>query len=88
MSEPVYGRVSRCFSRVCPDSGGWNHGADAKLPVELELETVRERLLGLTEVERHIGLRSSRREARRCAWAYIQGLLSPVERKNSMRHGS
>jgi SRSO17 transposase len=51
-------------------------------PPDLALETVREWTLWLTEVERHILPRFPRREARRRAWAYIRGLLSPVERKN------
>ena len=51
-------------------------------PTDLALETVREWTLWLTEVERHILPRFPRREARRRAWAYIRGLLSPVERKN------
>ena len=65
--------------------GGWNHGVEAgavhsaKRP---SAETVREWTLWLTEVERHMLPRFPRREARRRAWAYIRGLLSPVERKN------
>lgn len=51
-------------------------------PPDLALETVREWTLWLTEVERHILPRFPRREARRRAWAYIRGLLSPMERKN------
>jgi SRSO17 transposase len=51
-------------------------------PPDRALETVREWTLGLTEVERHILPRFPRRDARRRAWAYIRGLLSPVERKN------
>ena len=49
---------------------------------ELALETVREWTLWLTEVERRLMPHFSRREARHRAWAYIRGLLSPVERKN------
>jgi SRSO17 transposase len=49
---------------------------------ELALETVREWPLWLTEVERWLMPHFARREARRHAWAYIRGLLSPVERKN------
>jgi SRSO17 transposase len=49
---------------------------------ELALETVRAWTLWLTEVERRLMPRFPRREARRRAWAYIRGLLSPVERKN------
>ena len=51
-------------------------------PGDLALETVREWTLGLTEVERWLMPHFARREARRHAWAYIRGLLSPVERKN------
>ena len=51
-------------------------------PSDLALETVREWTLWLTEVERYMLPRFPRREARRRAWAYIRGLLSPVERKN------
>jgi SRSO17 transposase len=52
------------------------------VPVALELENVREWILGLTEVERRIGPHFSRRDLRRQARAYLRGLLSPVERKN------
>jgi SRSO17 transposase len=38
--------------------------------------------LWLTEVERRIMPHFPRREARRRVWAYLRGLLSPVERKN------
>ena len=48
----------------------------------LALETVREWPIWLTEVERRIMPRFARREARRRAWAYLRGLLSPIERKN------
>lgn len=51
--------------------------------VELDLEMVQEWRLWLTEVERRLGPYFSRREARGRAWAYVRGLLSPVERKNS-----
>jgi SRSO17 transposase len=51
-------------------------------PADLALETVREWPLWLTEVERRLMPNFPRREARRRAWAYIRGLLSPVERKN------
>jgi SRSO17 transposase len=43
---------------------------------------VREWILALTEVERQIGPRFARWDARRRAGAYLRGLLSPVERKN------
>lgn len=52
-------------------------------PVELDLETVQAWRLWLTEVERRLGPYFSRRDARWRAWAYVRGLLSPVERKNS-----
>jgi SRSO17 transposase len=51
-------------------------------PGDLALETVREWTLWLTEVERWLLPHCARREARYRAWAYIRGLLSPVERKN------
>jgi SRSO17 transposase len=51
-------------------------------PTALALETVQAWALWLTEVERRIMPHFPRREARRRAWAYIRGLLSPVERKN------
>ena len=51
-------------------------------PTDLALETVREWALWLTEVERRLMPHFTRREARHRAWAYIRGLLSPVERKN------
>jgi len=51
-------------------------------PTDLALETVREWALWLTEVERWLMPHFPRREARHRAWAYIRGLLSPVERKN------
>lgn len=37
---------------------------------------------GLEEVQRRIGPRFARSEQRRRARAYLEGLLSPVERKN------
>ena len=51
-------------------------------PTDRALETVRAWTSWLTEVERPIRPRFPRRAARRRAWAYIRGLLSPVERKN------
>jgi SRSO17 transposase len=51
-------------------------------PAELTVDTVRAWLLELTEVERRIGARFPRWDARRRAGAYLRGLLSPVERKN------
>ena len=50
--------------------------------LDAELETVRAWAVWQTEVERRIMPRFARREARRRAWAYLRGLLSPVERKN------
>ena len=49
---------------------------------ELTLETVRAGTLWLTEVERWLMPHFPRREAQHRAWAYLRGLLSPVERKN------
>jgi SRSO17 transposase len=37
---------------------------------------------GLEEVAQRLGARFARSEARRRAVAYLQGLLSPIERKN------
>ena len=51
-------------------------------PGDVTLETVRTGMRWQTEVERRIGARFARREVRGRAWAYIRGLLSPVERKN------
>lgn len=51
-------------------------------PEDVNLETVRTWMLWQTEVERRMGARFARREVRWRAWAYIRGLLSPVERKN------
>jgi len=51
-------------------------------PIALTLETVRAWAVWRTEVERRLMPRFARHEARRRAWAYLRGLLSPVERKN------
>lgn len=51
-------------------------------PEDVNLETVRTWTLWQTEVERRMGAQFARREVRWRAWAYIRGLLSPVERKN------
>jgi SRSO17 transposase len=51
-------------------------------PAELTVDLVRAWLLELTDVERRIGARFPRWDARRRAGAYLRGLLSPVERKN------
>ncbi len=51
-------------------------------PTDEALETVQTWALWLTEVERRIMPHFPRREARRRVWAYLRGLLSPVERKN------
>jgi len=59
----------------------WTQEQDA-VSAELTLETVRAWTLELTKVERWRMRHVPRREARRRAWAYIRGLLSPVERKN------
>jgi hypothetical protein len=51
-------------------------------PAELTVETVRDWPLALTDVERRIGARFSRWDARRRAGAYLRGLRSPAERKH------
>jgi SRSO17 transposase len=51
-------------------------------PAELDLATVEGWRAYLTEVANCIGARFVRAEARHRALAYIQGLLSPAERKN------
>jgi SRSO17 transposase len=51
-------------------------------PTDVALETVQIWALWLTEVERRIMPHFARREARHRVWAYLRGLLSPVERKN------
>lgn len=51
-------------------------------PADLTVDTVRAWSLELTEVERRIGPRFARWDARRRVGAYLRGLLSPVERKN------
>jgi SRSO17 transposase len=51
-------------------------------PAELTVDPVRAWLLELTEVERRLGARFARWDARRRMGAYLRGLLSPVERKN------
>src|SRR4029453_13277628 len=51
-------------------------------PGDLALETVREWTLWLTEGERWLLPPFAGGEAPPRAWAYIRGLLSPVERKN------
>lgn len=52
------------------------------LCTDVALETVQEWALWLTEVERRIMPHFARREAQHRVWAYLRGLLSPVERKN------
>ena len=52
-------------------------------PTDVSLETVHTWALWLTEVERRIMPHFARREARHRVWAYLRGLLSPIERKNS-----
>ena len=51
-------------------------------PEDVTLDTVRTWARWQTEVERRSGPQFARREARWRAWAYIRGLLSPIERKN------
>jgi SRSO17 transposase len=51
-------------------------------PADLTVETVREWMLGLTDVERRIGARLTRWDVRGRAGAYLRGLLGPAERKN------
>jgi SRSO17 transposase len=58
------------------------HSVPRKAPAELTVDTVRAWLLELTEVERWIGTRFTRWDARRRVGAYLRGLLGPVERKN------
>jgi len=54
----------------------------APSPTDEALVTVQTWALWLTEVERRIMPHFSRSDARRRVWAYLRGLLSPVERKN------
>lgn len=49
---------------------------------DVDLEMVRTWALWQTEVERRLFPRFARREVQRRAWAYLRGLLSPIERKN------
>ena len=51
-------------------------------PGDVNDDMVRTWALWQTEVERRMGAQFARREVRWRAWAYIRGLLSPVERKN------
>ena len=51
-------------------------------PGDVHLETVQTWALWRTEVERRLGPQFVRREVRWRAWAYLRGLLRPVERKN------
>ena len=51
-------------------------------PTDEALVTVQTWALWLTEVERRIMPHFPRSDARRRVWAYLRGLLSPVERKN------
>ena len=51
-------------------------------PADLTVDTVRAWSLELTEVERRIGPRFTRWDARRRVGASLRGLLSPVERTN------
>jgi SRSO17 transposase len=54
----------------------------APSPTDEALVTVQTWALWLTEVERRIMPHFPRSDARRRVWAYLRGLLSPVERKN------
>ena len=54
----------------------------APSPTDEALVTVQTWALWLTEVERRIMPHFARSDARRRVWAYLRGLLSPVERKN------
>jgi len=51
-------------------------------PTDVTLETVQTWALWQTEVERRIMPHVTRREAQHRVWAYLRGLLSPIERKN------
>lgn len=51
-------------------------------PTDEALVTVQTWALWLTQVERRIMPHFPRSDARRRVWAYLRGLLSPVERKN------
>src|SRR4029453_17120834 len=55
--------------------------APCTAPAALTVDTVRAWLLELTEVERRLGARFPRWDARRRAGAYLRGLLRPVEPK-------
>jgi hypothetical protein len=56
-------------------------------PAELIVDLVRAGLLELTGVERRIGARLPRWDARRRAGASLRGLRSPVERQNGWQLG-
>ena len=51
-------------------------------PTDVTLETVQTWALWQTEVERRLMPHFARREAQHRVWAYLRGLLSPIERKN------
>jgi SRSO17 transposase len=51
-------------------------------PTDVALEMVQTWALWLTEVARRIMPHFTRREAQHRVWAYLRGLLSPIERKN------
>ena len=51
-------------------------------PTDVSLETVQTWALWQTEVERRLMPHFARREAQHRVWAYLRGLLSPIERKN------
>src|SRR6516162_5223541 len=73
-------------SRCARASGSpWGCSLPSSLPLcgsVMTLDTVRTWALWQTEVERGIGPQFARREVRRCAWAYIRGLLSPIKQKS------
>ncbi len=51
-------------------------------PTDVTFETVQAWALWQTDVERRIMPHFTRREAQHRVWAYLRGLLSPVERTN------
>ena len=55
------------------------------LPVDLDIAKVRDWVVWLTEVERHLGSYFSRYDARRRAWAYVAGCSAPSSAKTAGR---
>lgn len=51
-------------------------------PTDVTLETVQTWALWQTDVERRLVPHFARREAPHRVWAYLRGLLSPIERTN------